>query len=365
MEWTFLNRSGVLWLSAAAVFSAIFFLVPVVRGFVRRKCRERTAGGLTIWTLAGNLNDRWMRLTTLVIGLAAGVVILEPDIRILTSTKWVLVVVLALQLARLIPAMIDWGIGRLIGGGGDGSQKIPGTLAGLRWLVILGAYAVVVLLALQNLGIDVTAMVAGLGIGGVAIALAVQNILGDLFASLTIALDKPFVAGDFIVVGNEMGAVENVGLKTTRVRSLSGEQLVFANSDLLTSRVRNYKRMSERRVVFSFGVVYSTPPDVLEQIPALVRAVIRGAGNLRFDRCHFFRFGDSSLDFETVYFILSPDYNAHMDAQQRVLLSIARAFRERGIDFAFPTRTIYVAGESDGGKGAGATNGTGPLAQAT
>jgi small-conductance mechanosensitive channel len=232
------------------------------------------------------------------------------------------------------------------GGGGGGpptteeaARATRGTLTGLRWLGLIILYAFVILIALQNLGIDVTAMIAGLGIGGIAVALAVQNILGDLFASLTIALDKPFVVGDFIIAGNEMGAVEHVGLKTTRVRSLGGEQLVFSNSDLLSSRVRNYKRMAQRRVVVAFGVEYGTPPDVLAEM----RACVEATENVKFDRCHFCAFGDSSLNFETVYYINSPDYNVHMDAQQAILLGVARRFAERGISFAFPTRTLHVA----------------------
>jgi small-conductance mechanosensitive channel len=151
----------------------------------------------------------------------------------------------------------------------------------------------------DNLGIDVTAMVAGLGVGGIAVALAVQNILGDLFASLSIIIDKPFVVGDFIIVGGEfMGTVEHIGIKTTRVRSLGGEQIIFSNNDLLQSRVRNYKRMYERRVVFGFRVLYQTTAEQLERIPEIVKKIIEGLDKVRFDRAHFFKFGDSSLDFE-------------------------------------------------------------------
>jgi small-conductance mechanosensitive channel len=216
---------------------------------------------------------------------------------------------------------------------------------GLSFIARLAIWSVALLLAVENLGYDVTALVAGLGIGGIAIALAVQNVLGDLFASLSIILDKPFVIGDFIIVDDLLGVVEKIGIKTTRLRSLSGEQLVFANSDLLSSRIRNYKRMYERRVPFSFGVVYRTAPDQLEAIPPLVRGIIEGIGQTRFDRAHFKGFGDSSLDFEVVYYVLTPDYNVYMDIQQEINLAICRAFAERGIDFAYPTRTLYIEGE--------------------
>lgn len=206
----------------------------------------------------------------------------------------------------------------------------------------VAVWSLVVLLILENLGVDITALVAGLGIGGVAVALAIQNILGDLFASLSIALDKPFVVGDFLMVGDMLGSVEKVGLKTTRLRSLSGEQLVFSNNDLLGSRVRNYGRMFERRVVFSLGVTYDTPRDKLQLIPGIIRAAVEAEENTRFDRSHFSKYGDYSLNFESVYYVLTPDYNQYMDVQQSIYYAIHKGFEEQGIEFAYPTQTLYV-----------------------
>lgn len=203
-------------------------------------------------------------------------------------------------------------------------------------------WSLLLLLALDNLGVDVTAMVAGLGIGGIAVALAVQNILGDLFASVSIIVDRPFVVGDFIIVDDYMGTVEHVGLKTTHVRSLGGEQIVFANNDLLKTRVRNYKRMYERRVVFTFGVDYATPADELEWIATFLRELVGKTDGVRLERAHFSKFGESSLDFEIAYWVKSPDYNAYMDIQQQLNLRIMRSLAERGIAFAFPTRTVKL-----------------------
>ncbi len=217
---------------------------------------------------------------------------------------------------------------------------------GLSFVARLFIWAVAVLLIIDNLGYDVTALVAGLGIGGVAIALAVQNVLGDLFASLSIVMDKPFVVGDFIIVGDLLGEVEKIGIKTTRVRSLSGEQLIFSNSDLLNSRIRNFKRMYERRIPFTFGVIYQTTPDQLEAIPAMVRKIVEGISSTRFDRAHFKGFGASSYDFEVVYYVLSPDYALYMDIQQQINLSICRGFLEQGIEFAYPTRTLFINRET-------------------
>ncbi len=216
------------------------------------------------------------------------------------------------------------------------------TLSVLGFIARVALWSVTLLLILDNLGINITALLTGLGIGGVAVALAVQNILGDVFASLSIALDKPFVIGDFIVVGEHLGTVEYIGLKTTRIRSLSGEQIVFANSELLRRVVRNYKRMYERRVLFTFGVIYQTPYEKLVRIPALVREIIEAQPKTRFDRAHFKAFGDSSLDFEVVYYVRDPDYNLYMDIQQAINLALFRRFAEEGVEFAYPTRTLYV-----------------------
>jgi small-conductance mechanosensitive channel len=216
------------------------------------------------------------------------------------------------------------------------------TFTALGFLLRLVLWSVFLLLALDNLGFDITALIAGLGVGGIAVALAVQSILGDLFASLSIVLDKPFVIGDFIIIDNYMGSVEHIGLKTTRVRSLSGEQLIFSNSDLLKSRIRNYKRMFERRVLFSLGVIYQTPLDKLKMIPEMIKKIIESQDLTRFDRAHFKDYGNFSLNFEIVYWVKSPDYNVYMDIQQAINLEIFKQFEENGIEFAYPTQTLYV-----------------------
>ena len=203
-------------------------------------------------------------------------------------------------------------------------------------------WSMVVLLALENVGVDVTALVAGLGIGGIAVALAAQSILADLFASLSIVLDKPFALGDFLVVGDFLGTVEEVGLKTTRLRSLSGEQVVFANADLLNSRIRNYGRMYQRRVLFKIGVTYQTPRDQLHRIPTVIQqAVEEHAERVRFERSHLQSYGDFAIIFETVYYVLGPDYTEHMDIQQAINLRIHERFEAEAIDFAYPTQTLF------------------------
>lgn len=206
----------------------------------------------------------------------------------------------------------------------------------------IALWVLVGLLILDNLDVKVNSLIASLGIGGIAVALAVQNVLGDLFASLSIAMDKPFVIGDFIVIDEYAGTVEDIGLKSTRIRSLSGEELIFSNSDLLNSRIRNYKRLQERRIVFSFGVTYDTPHDTLQMIPTMVEEIIQSLDQVRFDRAHLKELGEYALQFEVVYIVEEPDYNFYMDMQQRINLALYQRLGEEGIEFAYPTRRLFL-----------------------
>jgi small-conductance mechanosensitive channel len=223
-------------------------------------------------------------------------------------------------------------------------KAAAGSIGIIRFVARVVIWGMVLLLTLENLGVDITALVAGLGIGGIAVALALQNVLGDLLASLSITLDQPFVLGDFLIVGDHMGSVENIGIKSTRLRSLTGEQIVMPNADLLSSRVRNYGRMYERRIVFTLGVTYETPREKLKRIPPLLREIVEAEEGVRFDRAHFAKYGDFSLDFEIVYYVQSPDYGRYMDAQQAINFRIHEAFEELGVEFAYPTQTLWIAG---------------------
>jgi small-conductance mechanosensitive channel len=214
---------------------------------------------------------------------------------------------------------------------------------GLLYRFMQGGFiTLVILLGLSNVGVDIRALLAGLGVGGIAVALAAQNILGDLLASLSIVLDKPFVVGDFIVSGEVRGTIESIGIKTTRLRSISGEQIVISNKDLLESRVQNFKRMWERRVVKRLGFVYATPPNTLAQIPTWIREIISREEKLRFERCHFVDYGASSLDFELVFYVTDPDYKLYMDIQQRILLDILSKLNNEKVEFAFPTQSLLI-----------------------
>lgn len=225
-----------------------------------------------------------------------------------------------------------------------GGQAVSASATLLGWGLRGALWVVVVLAVLSNLGVNITAFVASLGIGGIAVALAVQNILADLFASLAIAVDKPFEVGDSITVGDVTGTVERVGLKTTRIRALGGEQIVMSNAELLKQTVSNFKRLQARRVLFRFGVTYDATADDVAAIPPLVKELIEADPQLEFVRAHFKAFGDSSLDFEVVYRVQDASYDVFMDRQQALNLALMRALQERGISFAFPTRTVNIVG---------------------
>ena len=246
---------------------------------------------------------------------------------------------------RFSELLVDFGVEAGIARRGDGknNQSIVRML-GLVARILLWAGAAVMLLS--NLGYNVTSLVAGLGIGGIAIALAVQNILGDLFNSLAIYFDKPFKIGDFIIVGEQMGVVKKVGIKTTRIQALQGEEIVISNSDLMGARVQNFGVMQKRRIVFSVGVAYGTPPEKLKKIPEMIKEIISKQEMASADRAHFKAFGDFSLNFEAVYYVETGDYNKYMDTQQAINLGIVEKFAAENIEIAFPTQTVYVKHES-------------------
>src|SRR5688572_8160950 len=223
----------------------------------------------------------------------------------------------------------------------NGDEKVK-QLGGIMLIVNVFIWAIGLLFFFDNMGFDVTTVITGLGIGGIAVALAAQNILGDLFNYLVIFFDRPFETGDYIQVDEKSGTVEYIGIKTTRVQSLTGEQLVFANSDLTSSRIHNHKRMHQRRISFKFGIVYQIRPEELRAIPGIMKSIIEEQENEKvlFDRAHFASYGDSSLDFEVVYHIFDTDYTKYMDIQQEINFRMFEVFLERGIGFAYPTRTI-------------------------
>jgi small-conductance mechanosensitive channel len=332
------------WLVAAGVTLVLLLAVTLARRLLAgRGARAAAATGNEVDDFLVDLARRTRWWLLVLPALYLGALVPELPGKALATLRPLAVLGLLLQVALWGLAAIDFWVGstrrRRLAVDAATATAI-GAFGFLGKLILL---VLLLLVALDNLGLDVTALVAGLGVGGIAIALAVQNILGDLLASLSIVLDKPFVIGDTIHVGEHVGTVESIGLKTTRLRSILGEQLVFANGDLLQSRLRNYKRMSERRGLLVFGVTYQTPVARLREIPDIVRGAVEAQDLTRFDRCHLRALADSAYEFEAIYFVLSPDMGAFMERQQGVLLAIIEEFERRGIEFAYPTRTVWLA----------------------
>jgi len=341
--------SALVAIGVAGAAGAILF---TLRRLIGRRVARLASG--TDWLIM-DLVDAALRKTSWIVVAAASLAIgtyfaAVPD-RVHDLAWRCLVIAMFLQIGLWVTAAIGaWAHHRRqLSGPGVGAEL--NSLGVVSFLARTATWSIVVLLLLDNLGVNITALVAGLGVGGIAAALAVQNILGDVFASVSIALDKPFVVGDFIILGDEMGTLEFVGVKSSRIRSLSGEQIIVGNADLLSTRVRNYGRLRERRVVFTVGVTYETPRAKLASIPAWIREVVAAQPDVRFDRAHLKEFGDFAVSFEIVYFVLSPDYNRYMDIQQSIYLAVHAKFESERVEFAYPTSRLLIERLSAGGRG--------------
>jgi small-conductance mechanosensitive channel len=343
LEHTFLLNTYWEWIVACGVTVCCALAIAFVRLFARRRYERMVLTDQTeLMEVPLQVLSKTSAFLVLTVSVAAGLATLElPDkpAGVITSVATIAVLVqLGIWTTTALVATLEQRRRTAL----EHDRAAVGSLGIIGFVLRFVVWVLVLLLALDNLGIDVTTLVAGLGVGGIAVALAVQNILGDLFASLSITLDKPFVVGDFLILGDHLGSVEHIGIKSVRLRSLGGEQIIIANTDLLKSRVRNYGRMVERRVVFTLRVTYETPRVTLREIPGIVRAAVEAESDTRFDRSHFAKFGDFSLDFETVYYVLSPDYNRYMDIQQRIYFAIHEAFERAKIEIAYPTRKLWL-----------------------
>lgn len=265
---------------------------------------------------------------------------LSPEFR--NGLRIAAIVVITILAVRAVISAVDIGLESYLKNSifSDGGEK---QLRGIRRLVNFAIWVTALVFLLDNLGVRISAVVAGLGVGGIAVALAAQAVLGDLFGYFVIFFDKPFAIGDFIVVEEKMGTVEYIGIKTTRIRAIGGELLIFSNKDLTNSRVHNFKKMERRRVVFKLGMIYQTPSEKLKAIPALVKRIIESQQDTTFDRGHFASYGDSSLNFEFVYYVSGADYTKYMDIQQAINLEIFETFEKQNIEFAYPSQTLFIS----------------------
>ena len=330
-------------LAALAIALVVWIALAVAKRYGGRlltRIAKRTAA---LW---GDLLAGTVRATSLIlltpVALYAGISVLDVPAQLARFVELAAVLALLAQAGLWANRLIVLWMAQKMEAARERGAEGATALSLLTFAARVALWSVVLLAALAQLDFDITTLVAGLGIGGIAVALAVQNILGDLFASLSIVLDKPFAVGDFIVVDGLRGVVDRVGIKTTRVRSLDGELLVFPNSDLMKSRIRNFRQMDERRVLFTVGVTYQTPPQKVKVIPQWLREAVETAPRTRFDRAHFKEYGDSALVFEIVYYVLDRDYNVYMDVQQAINLAIFDRFAREGVEFAYPTRTLHV-----------------------
>jgi small-conductance mechanosensitive channel len=330
------------WLLAAATVIGLTALTRLIQHFLVNRVGKWTAR--TRWTTDDLAVDLVRRISLPFIlavyaNLSVVSLALAPHTR--TALHWLFIAACVYQAGVWGNGVIAYLIARRRADP-DFDGGMATTLGAIGFGVRVLLWSALILLGLQNAGVNVSAALTGLGIGGVAVALAVQNILSDIFASVAIVLDRPFVIGDFITVGDLLGTVEHIGLKTTRLRSLYGEQLVLSNAQLLQSSIKNYKRMQERRVTFGFGVTYQTSRSAVAKIPAMVRSAIEQQSDVRFDRAHFKEFGASALNYEVVYYVLSPDYNRYMDIQQAINLELMEQFEQSEIEFAYPTQTLFT-----------------------
>jgi small-conductance mechanosensitive channel len=350
----FLGNDPLNWAIAVGVAALLFVVLLFINRVVGRKLRVLSAKTDTklddvLAEVIGRTNPLMLFILSAVVG--AQFLTLRPAVE--SVLHEIFGIALLIQIGLWGNGAVSFWLERSMQQSSSVQAGTTATMTAIGFVARLTLWSLVMLVGLSNLGVDITGLIAGLGIGGIAVALALQNVLGDLFASLSIVLDKPFVIGDFIVVDQLQGTVEYVGLKTTRIRSISGEQLIVSNADLLRSRIRNFKRMNERRVLFTFGVTYQTPADVMARVAQIAQEVIRTQQGVRFDRAHFKEFGESSLVYECVYFVLSPDYNVYMDVQQAINIGLARALQAEGIEFAYPTRTLIVHHAAATGAAAG------------
>ncbi len=352
---TYLGNSAESWLWAlgAAIVLALvfnFILKRFIRSFASLAEKTETDLDDLVSALLGKISI----ILIIIFSVYVATFFLDLTQQVREFRKSVVIICLLVQVGLWGGGFIDYYVGKKLSEIGTGAGASITHVRSLGFFAKSVLWVILLILTIDNLGFDPTTIIAGLGVGGIAVALALQNVLGDVIASLSIILDKPFEVGDFIVVGDMRGDVEHIGLKTTRVRSISGEQLVLSNGDLLQSRIKNYKRMDSRRILFSLGVVYETSYDNLARVPELVKEIIDAEPKARFDRAHFSGYGDFSLNYEIVYFVLSPLFEDYMDLQQRINLKIFKRFSEEGIEFAYPTRKVFLDSTQADSTGAGA-----------
>lgn len=349
LEKTFFHNTLWQWALAAGIVVVVFFVALIVRRVIRAHYAHAAATQqFELMELPLKVASRTSVLFLLIAALFAGLQSLDlpqkPDRLFLT----IMTIAAFWQVGVWVSSAVETWLEHKQRQALERDRAAAGSFGIIAFVARALIWALVLLLTLDNLGIDITALVAGLGIGGIAVALAVQNVLGDLFASLSITLDRPFVVGDAVAIGDFNGTVEQIGIKSVRLRSINGEQIVMSNADMLSSRLRNYGRMNDRRSVFTINLALDSRPERLKKVPAGIRAIIEAEQNVRFDRSHFARIGAGSLEFESVYIVTTADYARYIAIQQSINLQIIELLEREGLELAVPVQRVLreVSGES-------------------
>ncbi len=339
-----LDNTVFQYLIAVAVFLALFLILKIFKNIVILRLKRLSEKTKT------DIDDLLIKIISSVRQSFYLFVSLYIAIRFLNCSElffkvinYLFFFIIAYYIVKAIESVIDYGAEKLVERRKKQEKELSESVVSLLKKILKAViWVLAVIIVLQNLGYNITALAAGFGIGGIAIALALQNILGDLFASFAIYFDKPFEIGDYIVVGDDAGTVKQIGIKSTRIQSRQGEQLVISNKELTSARVHNYKKMERRRVVFSFGLAYETPTKKLRKVPDIIREIIYNIEITEIDRVFFNKFGEFSLNFEVVYWLKSSDYEGFIESQPKINLAIMEAFQKEGIEMAYPTQTIFV-----------------------
>lgn len=339
---TFLDNTILQWIIAAAIITASLIIIKLVKIIVIKRLKSWSMTTETTWD---NFIIEVIDKSVLPIAYISAFYFALMTLKFPKNIDSILHIAYMFAFTFFVLKIISAAFKKFIYSfiqrteDSESKQKQAGGLIAIVNIII---WICGIIFLIDNMGYNVTTLIAGLGVGGIAIALAAQAVLGDLFSYFVIFFDRPFEIGDFVQLGADNGVIEYIGIKTTRIRTLSGEQLICSNTELTNSRLRNYKRMDKRRIVFSLGVTYQTTHSQLSKIPQIVKDIISSKPQLQFDRGHFSGYGDFSLNFEFVYYVTDPDYNLYMDNQQAVYLEIFSAFEKEGIDFAYPTQTIIM-----------------------
>ncbi|MCF7866354.1 mechanosensitive ion channel family protein [Candidatus Woesearchaeota archaeon] len=344
LNWTLLGSSGLQWAEAIGIFLIIIFGVLILKAVIMgwlKVIAKKTKNDFDDALLDAIDEIKWPFYVLIALFSAAGYLSVNNILDKITFILTILVVVF--YIGKILRVIIVHGA-RLLGEKNKSKDEVPDdTMAHvLSTIIQIFIWVGAILFILSNLGFNVGTALAGVGIGGIAIAFALQNVLSDIFASFSIYFDKPFKKGDYIVIGTDMGVVERIGIKSTRIKTLQGQELVVSNKELTETRVNNFKKMERRRAVFTLGVTYDTSVKKLEKIPKIIAKIFERVDNADLDRAHFKSYGDFSLNYEIVYYVNAPDYAIYMDIQQDVNLEIKRTFEKEKIEFAYPTQTLFI-----------------------